>query len=170
MDFRRASSLLESVLDDLEYGFVGDARQRLGDIVRAHPEELYGYGPIHTPSRRASLSMARRVSRLSEAKKPEPFLGSKPRPKAPTRVEEPMKIKFKKILKGWKEHCEGGGEDTPEALGGFLHRHFGHKKFPHAHVMKIAMKAHGKDKDTARRVADHYMAMNKGIKPEPPSP
>jgi hypothetical protein len=76
----------------------------------------------------------------------------------PGESSKPMKIQFRSTLKDWKEHLENGGEDSPEALGGFLHRHFGDRSdFDHKKVREIAHKAHGVDKETARRVADHFI-------------
>ena len=78
----------------------------------------------------------------------------------PGESNKPMKIQFRSTLKDWKEHLENGGEDSPEALGGFLHRHFGDRQdFDHKKVREVAMKAHGVDKETARRVADHFIGL-----------
>ena len=166
MDFLLLGQILEAVKDDLGDGCIGDAAEKLGEVVRINPGEYYGYGATHSSTRKAAAKMVESVRRRLREDGPSP--GSIRSPQQPgKKLEDPLKVKFKSLLRGWKEHRESGGEDSPEALGGFLHRHFGHKNFNHEKVMKIAMKAHGKDKDTARRVADHYIAMNRGRNPPP---
>jgi hypothetical protein len=221
MNFLQVASVLESVREDLEYGLVEDAREKLGEVVRINPHDFYGTGPIHKPTRKAAAKMARNVRKKAvepgrsqwwhqnlkagmyaaagaKKKARETFKKAqshalhmhredtaptrlafqsvaqshKPEKKKPTpskrQDQEPLKIKFKSLLKGWKEHCEGGGEDSPEALGGFLHRHLGHKNFPPDQIMEIVRRAHGKDKSTAQRAANHYEALQgKGKRPLP---
>ncbi len=154
MDFLSASHLLEGIKDDLEYGFIADAVNRLREAIRNPTNFQFEDDPSHIHGR----SIAQKPASGKVWKKVRPGIADK---SGGSNV-----IKFKSLLRAWKEHTESGGEDSPEALGGFLHRHFAQRKLDHGKVMKLAMKAHGKDKATARRVADHYMTMMKGQKTE----
>lgn len=73
----------------------------------------------------------------------------------------PTHIAFRSVLKQWREQLESSGDDTPEALGAFLHRHFGDRKWTHDKAMKVARKAHNKPLEFARKAADHYMQLSK---------
>ena len=160
MDFTTANHLLENVRDHLEGGSIEDALHWLSELRLGLPKPKKENQP-------SAFSMRSIAQKPSSGKR----VWKKVRPGKLDKPGEPTHVQFKSVLKAWKERRESGGDDTPEALGGFLHRHFGPRNFTHQKVMKIAMKAHGKGKEFARRVADHYVAMNKGRQtPSEPQP
>jgi hypothetical protein len=74
----------------------------------------------------------------------------------------PTHIAFRSVLKQWREQLESSGDDSPEALGSFLHKHFGHRKWDHKKAMQVAKKAHKKPEAFARAAADHYIKLGRG--------
>ena len=139
----------------LEYGAILDAREKLGELSRfAFYQED---GSMGQPTRKV-LKKVRPgvVDVLKKAKAAD-------QAKAPSSGgEAPKQLSFHSTMRRWKEQVESGGEDSPEALGGFLHRHYGHMDWSHKDVTKVARKAHKADDDTARKAADHFMTLKKG--------
>lgn len=139
MDFSRANSILEEVQDDLTAGLLGNALEKLSDVLEMEPGKVISFNSI---------------AQVEPKDKKSPPKG------------EPMTFKFKSIPKRGQIQAEKkrqveSGDDSPEDLGNFLHRNFGHKKWDHKKAMKVAAKAHGKPQDFARATADHYIRLSR---------
>lgn len=150
MDFFLANQLLENARDDLEYGALADAQLGLQELARLSEDVA-----PQTGARKWQKVRPGTIDVLKKAKNADAV-----KPTAPgSDGKAPMHVSFRSTLRQWKEQLESGGDDSPEALGGFLHRHFGHLNWDHEKVSRIARRAHKADKETARRAADHYIAL-----------
>jgi len=165
MNFSHALRLLEDVRADLEYGQIEEARRALSEMKMGLRKKE---DAPSTRMRAASPSPSGGSAKRPMIRKVRPGILDKQR-KGP--AKDPDIIQFKSLLRDWrKKRTESGGkDDSPEALGGFLHRHFGHKNWSVKRATEIARKAHKVDPEFARKAAEHYYTLNKG-KPTAPDP
>lgn len=201
MDFLLANAALESIQEDLEVGFLEEAKHRLKEIGRLGIAGRMGRVDPEDEPEAPKSSGVRLKARPGQKDEPESPVFSKRKPRdwklpigeddAPDifsiksvakaapgkkwkkvrpgkldKPEAPMHIAFRSVLKQWREQFESSNDDSPEALGAFLHRHFGDRKWDHKKAMRIARKAHNKPEAFARAAADHYVKLSREPKAE----
>jgi hypothetical protein len=88
----------------------------------------------------------------------------------PLLLDNPEERKARESEQAWKKHVKEGGEDTPEALATFIHRHFGAQIGKNRERVLAVVKKHhippGMDdkaaQDFAEKTARHYYMLNTG--------
>jgi hypothetical protein len=118
MALREINFLLDSAMDDLELGFIGEALEKLGEAVRMDASDLVAVSLAEDdPSHIGGKSIAQA-----------PKKGQKWVKVRPSKFDKPgAQLKFHSILHKWHDHVETEGvEDNAQNLAAFMHKHFGY--------------------------------------------